>query len=138
MAADKGWGQSAVKDLLDNGPEDNAVDLNQPLPIHISYFTASVDETGQVKKFADVYGHEQRIKHGIAGRFDRIAKQRDHLAPVKVPAYAGGGDDWYFEDGGRRGYRQRYTYSYGYPPQQYPRKKYKPVSGFFKQVFGGY
>ena len=144
MNADKGWNPRQVKDLINSGPEDNAVEIANPIRVHINYFTVMIDEAGNVKRYADVYGHEQRIKLALAGRFDKIAKGADHLAPVKMPTVARGrgGDEWYYADGRqRRGNRQRYSYSddyydgYGYPP---PRRRYRqPSGGFFGGFFGG-
>lgn len=145
MQADKGWSAKQVKDLINRGPEDNAVEIANPIRVHINYFTVMIDDAGNVKRYTDVYGHEKRITLALAGRFDKIAKGPDHLAPVKVPTVARGrgGDDWYYADGRqRRGNRQRYSYSddyydsYGYPP---PRRRYKQPSGggFFGGIFGG-
>ncbi len=74
LKADKNWSGQVVRDLVEDGPEDNAVKLDTKLPVHITYFTASVDEDGRVASFPDVYGHERRISLAIDGRADQIAK----------------------------------------------------------------
>ena len=107
MAEDKGWDKAKVDDLVDNGPEDNDVTLDHPIPVHVTYFTLWVDDTGEVRQFADVYGHEQRIKLGLEGRWGEIVKNRDHLLPPEdTGRVAAGREDWgdQDEDGS---YRQR-------------------------------
>ena len=74
LAADKNWTGGVVRDLVEDGPEDNAVKLDTKIPVHITYFTASVNDEGQVTSFPDVYGHERRISLAIDGRADQIAK----------------------------------------------------------------
>ena len=74
LAADKNWTGGVVRDLVEDGPEDNAIMLDSKIPVHITYFTASADEEGQVSYFPDVYGHERRISLAIDGRADQIAK----------------------------------------------------------------
>ncbi len=74
LAADKNWTGGVVRDLVEDGPEDNAIKLDSKIPVHITYFTASADEEGRVSSFPDVYGHERRISLAIDGRADQIAK----------------------------------------------------------------
>jgi murein L,D-transpeptidase YcbB/YkuD len=81
---DKGWDASKVDALIDHGPENNEVHIDRPIPVHVTYFTAWVDDNGETQMAADVYGHEQRIDQALAGKWDQIAKGPDHLAPVKV------------------------------------------------------
>ncbi|MEQ1696594.1 MAG: L,D-transpeptidase family protein [Hyphomicrobiaceae bacterium] len=83
LAADKNWSGKAVRDLVEDGPEDNAVKLDTKIPVHITYFTASVDAEGRVSSFPDVYGHERRISLAIDGRADQIAKLNP--APLEIP-----------------------------------------------------
>lgn len=74
LGADKGWSAQAIRDLVDDGPEDNAIKLDAKIPVHITYFTASVDEQNRLNTFRDVYGHERRITLALDGRFDQIVK----------------------------------------------------------------
>ncbi len=74
LGADKGWDRSRIKELAEDGPEDNAIKLDAIIPVHITYFTAAVDDAGKVVTFPDVYGHERRIRLALDGRFDQIAK----------------------------------------------------------------
>ena len=50
--------------------------------MHVTYFTAWVDEDGKLKTFADIYGHQKRIILGLEGRWGEIVKNRDHLLPA--------------------------------------------------------
>jgi L,D-transpeptidase YcbB len=74
LAADKNWTGGTVRDLVEDGPEDNAVKLDTKIPVHITYFTASADDEGRVSYFRDIYGHERRISLAIEGRTDQIVK----------------------------------------------------------------
>ena len=87
LAADKGWDAARVEELVKSGPLDNEVALERKIPVHITYFTAWVEDDGKVKTFRDVYGHERRITQALEGKWREINKGRDHLAPV-VPDLA--------------------------------------------------
>ncbi len=145
LEADKGWDASTVGDVLKDGPMDNDIQLDKPIPVHVTYFTAWVGEDGELKMFSDFYGHEQRIKLALAGRWNQIEKNRDHLLPPDPSAVASryryGDDDW-FEVGpnGRRyGYSNSPFWSYAEPPPKYYGKKKPPKGGgFFDQLFGGF
>lgn len=79
---DKGSGSFNVKRLVDRGPGSNSIELEQPMPIHVAYFTAWADKDGNVNYFRDVYGHEQRIKLALAGKWKAIDKGEHHLEAV--------------------------------------------------------
>lgn len=82
LNADKGYDAAKIDDLIKNGPLDNTVELTRKVGVHITYFTASVDDTGKLQTFRDPYGHERRIIQALEGRWTEIVKGRDHLAPV--------------------------------------------------------
>lgn len=82
LAADKGWSVDKVRDLAWDGPENNVVKLDTQVPVHITYFTATVDQAGKVATFADVYGHEKRISLALEGKHKLIVK----LDPAPLPA----------------------------------------------------
>ena len=83
MAADKGWDGAKIAELVKSGPLDNAVPLDRKVMVHLTYFTAWVEDDGKVKTFRDVYGHERRITQALDGRWSEIIKGPDHLAPVE-------------------------------------------------------
>jgi hypothetical protein len=64
---DKGWTPAHVRQLLASG-YNNEVTLNKQIPVHVTYFTAVADDDGQVKYFADIYGHDRRMAAAMSGR----------------------------------------------------------------------
>ena len=84
LAEDQGWDPGKVQDLTLTGPENNQVQLTSKIPVHITYFTAWVGEDGTLSRFKDMYGHEQRVRLALDGKFAQIARGPDHLAPVKL------------------------------------------------------
>ena len=140
MAEDKGWDKEMVNEMITTGPDDHDVALDKPIPVHVTYFTAWVEDNGELKTYPDVYGHEQRIKLGLEGRWSEIVKNRDHLLPPEDAPIARSRDDWGDEDGSnsppRQGRPARYTYrdeapAYRAPQQAYRNQPvYKKKSGF--------
>jgi murein L,D-transpeptidase YcbB/YkuD len=93
LGEDKGWDAARIADLIANGPENNEVPIDRKIGVHITYFTAWVDDKGETQIARDVYGHEQRITQALQGRWSQIAKGPNHLAPVRTPesvSYASG------------------------------------------------
>jgi murein L,D-transpeptidase YcbB/YkuD len=84
LGIDKGWSAHEVDELLDGEPEELGVPLNQHIPVHIAYFTAQVDDSGEVTTEKDVYGHEKRITQALKGQWQDIDKGSDHLAQVEL------------------------------------------------------
>ena len=68
LAEDRGWTASRITAAVNKGPKDNQITLSAKVPVHMTYFTAWVDEDGKLKTFSDIYGHETRIALGIAGK----------------------------------------------------------------------
>ena len=84
LAKDKGWNDSKVKATVKNGPSNNHVNLDTKIPVHITYFTAWVEDDGKVKTWPDIYGHEQRIQMGLEGKAHLIAKRKEDLGTVQA------------------------------------------------------
>ncbi len=101
LAEDKGWNAAHVHDMQQSNDDEVPVKLDKKIPVHVTYFTARIEDDGTEKLFKDVYGHEQRIKLAMAGKFSQIAKGSDHLAPVKLERvrFAQTPDDWGFFGG---------------------------------------
>lgn len=93
MAIDKGWDPAAVRGLISDGPEDNDVALDTPIPVHMTYFTVWAAGNGEVQTFPDIYGHEKRIRLGLNGRWEELAQDKAHIAPA-VPVTASTREDW--------------------------------------------
>ncbi len=62
-----GWSEERVKKLI--GGSERYINLKTPLPIHIEYFTAYVDEYGRLQTREDLYGYSARVRRelGLGG-----------------------------------------------------------------------
>jgi L,D-transpeptidase YcbB len=67
LEEDKGWSADKVGGLLAQG-YNNEVELTKQIPVHVTYFTAVAAEDGQLKFFADIYGHDARVAAALAGK----------------------------------------------------------------------
>ena len=83
LGIDKGWSAQEVEELLDGEPEEIGVPLNHHIPVHIAYFTAQVDDAGDVTTEKDVYGHEKRITQALEGDWNAIDK-----GPITWPRWS--------------------------------------------------
>jgi murein L,D-transpeptidase YcbB/YkuD len=125
LEKDKGWSPDQVHETQQSDPDEVAVKLDTTIPVHITYFTELIGEDGSERVVKDVYGHEQRVKLALAGKFDQIAKGRDHLAPVKFSRVQySGPDDWGFFYG-PSSQNRRY------------KKNNSSLNDFFNNMFGG-
>lgn len=55
----RGWSEAKVESLL--GPSERWVFLPSSVPIHIEYFTESVDEDGALTELSDIYGLTSKV-----------------------------------------------------------------------------
>jgi murein L,D-transpeptidase YcbB/YkuD len=60
LSHDPNVSAESLKKLV-GGPE-RQVNLTQQIPVHITYFTAWVDDSGNLQTRADVYGHDARME----------------------------------------------------------------------------
>jgi hypothetical protein len=58
-------------------------DLEQPIPVHNTYFTIWVDPDGTVVQFADVYGHDKRYSEALTGKSIAMIAARDPALALK-------------------------------------------------------
>ncbi|MEF3365805.1 L,D-transpeptidase family protein, partial [Methylocystis sp. 9N] len=58
-----GWSESRVRKLI--GGSERYINLSKPLPIHIEYFTAYVDEGGRLVLRPDLYGYSARVRRAL-------------------------------------------------------------------------
>jgi hypothetical protein len=124
VAEDQGWDPARVAEAFSNGPLNNEVAIERKIPVHTTYFTAMVGDDGKLHAFPDVYGHERRIAQALEGKWDQIARGRDHLAPVELNL-AAAAQRAAPEDGGETPGRQTRT----------PRKS---GGTLFNSVFGAF
>jgi L,D-transpeptidase YcbB len=73
-----------IQALIDSG-ERKAIRLQEPVPVHILYWTAWEDEDGTVEFRDDVYGHDRRldeaIRNGAEAQFQINAPDTVEAAP---------------------------------------------------------
>lgn len=65
---------ATLSNALASGKE-RYLNLSHPVPVHLVYFTAFPDETGQIRRYPDIYGRDGRVfaalaKAGLDGRLD--------------------------------------------------------------------
>ena len=78
------------------GGSEKRVNLKRHIPVHLTYFTAHVDEAGRLQRRPDIYGHNARLtkaleiegwqdwqKFAVADPVKRAAPVR-RAAPKKV------------------------------------------------------
>jgi murein L,D-transpeptidase YcbB/YkuD len=70
LAHDKGWGTDKVQEYVRRGGE---IKLTTPIPVHITYFTAVVDDDGKLHYRPDVYGMDGRTATALEGRAVHMA-----------------------------------------------------------------
>lgn len=59
------WTPEKVQSVLASG-EQTTVSLPKPLPVHLLYFTAWVDESGTLQFRRDVYGHDTKLAKALS------------------------------------------------------------------------
>lgn len=67
LAEDKGWDAKKVQELIAKS-YDSAVNLEHPVPVHTTYFTAAADADGKVTSFTDIYGLDKKVAPAILGK----------------------------------------------------------------------
>ncbi len=61
LLEDQGWSRSRIDQTLYTA-HDQHVKLESKLPVHISYFTAWVDDDGVIHGYQDVYGYDAEVR----------------------------------------------------------------------------
>jgi hypothetical protein len=79
LGEDKGWDRARVDRILASGIDNNRIDLDHKIPVHVTYFTARANQDGEIEVTDDVYGHEKLIKLGFEGKAHTIAKENRSL-----------------------------------------------------------
>ena len=65
LAQDKGWSEQQVESQLSGGTRE--VELTTRIPVHMTYFTATVDRQGNLHTFGDLYGLDARMGASLFG-----------------------------------------------------------------------
>ncbi len=66
LGKDEGWPEERVRKLIGKG--ERMIRLKEQIPIHLVYFTLSVDETGTVTTRDDLYGYSARVRAALGYR----------------------------------------------------------------------
>jgi L,D-transpeptidase YcbB len=66
LSEDKGWTERQVNELWNKGL-NSSVTINRKIPVHMTYFTAVVNDAGKVSVFADVYGLDRKLATALFG-----------------------------------------------------------------------
>src|SRR5690606_1681219 len=61
LGHDQGWTSAQVNSAMHGHIDSNKVVLKQPVPVYVTYFTAQVNDDGNLTQFRDIYGHDRRI-----------------------------------------------------------------------------
>jgi murein L,D-transpeptidase YcbB/YkuD len=67
LGKDKGWSIAKIKDLLASS-FDRVVPLAHPIPVHITYFTAIIDDQNNLQTYADIYGLDRKMTTALFGK----------------------------------------------------------------------
>jgi murein L,D-transpeptidase YcbB/YkuD len=65
LEAGNDYSEAKVENTIAGGGE---ITLEHQIPVHMTYFTATVDDTGRVSTFSDIYGHDSRLSAALTGR----------------------------------------------------------------------
>ena len=82
LAADKGWATDRVQQYVRTGGE---IKLDKPIPVHITYFTAVVDEAGKVAYRHDLYGLDSKLASALEGQAVHVTSAGAPVGEPKPP-----------------------------------------------------
>ena len=63
LRPERGWSEERLRKMV--GKTERRVSLPEPLPIHIVYFTMTVDENGRLQRFEDIYGYGRKAREQL-------------------------------------------------------------------------
>jgi murein L,D-transpeptidase YcbB/YkuD len=63
LASTAEWSEKRLRQLIGNS--ERRIDLAEPLPVHIEYFTAFVDERGELQLRDDIYGYSAKVRAAL-------------------------------------------------------------------------
>jgi murein L,D-transpeptidase YcbB/YkuD len=94
LGHDSKWDNARIDQAMHAGKEQY-VRLPKPVPVHLMYWTARVDDSGAVRFFDDIYKHDARQWADYQSRINRVKKQKERLrkAELKTLSKPGAGAD---------------------------------------------
>ena len=63
LGRDRGWTEARVEAMVGGG--ERTVNLPRPVQVHMTYFTAFVDDAGQLRLRDDVYGYSAKVRAAL-------------------------------------------------------------------------
>ena len=84
LTHDKGWSAEKIKEVARQGSE---VTLTVPVPVHVTYFTATVDDAGTLVTRLDIYGLDSRVASALESREVQVVTTKS--VPSEPAAAAG-------------------------------------------------
>lgn len=99
---DRGMTPAQIAGIVSRGGQ-HEITLKTPIPVHITYFTATVDTDGKLQLHPDIYGQDARIASALTGRNVALAAAAANPAATPVrgsnarrvkTAKADGGPAW--------------------------------------------
>src|SRR6476646_11617706 len=66
LGEDKGRGPRQVEELWNKG-RNSPISIDRKIPVHMTYFTNVVNDTGKVSTFADAYGLDRKMVIALFG-----------------------------------------------------------------------
>lgn len=67
LGGQSGWDKAAI-DRVVQSRKTTRIDLDRPIPVYVGYFTASLDGSGRLASYADVYGRDEPIFAALTDR----------------------------------------------------------------------
>jgi murein L,D-transpeptidase YcbB/YkuD len=64
VIARPGYDEKRLKALI--GKKEHRINLAKPIPVHIEYFTAVVNDDGALKLYDDIYGYSAKVRSALA------------------------------------------------------------------------
>jgi len=87
LSEDKGWSASDVNELWEHSV-NSPVPLERKIPVHLTYFTAVVDDTGKLTSFADIYGLDKKLATALFGNTTATAQSGPEMKKPRQEANA--------------------------------------------------
>ncbi|MHB2165485.1 L,D-transpeptidase family protein [Alsobacter sp. R-9] len=63
VLGDQGYTEERMRAMIGKG--ERTIRLKTPLPVHLTYFTLTVDETGRLRRVDDLYGYDGKVKTAL-------------------------------------------------------------------------
>ncbi len=63
LLAEAGWGEQRLRSLV--GGRERTVRIEPAIPVHLAYFTMTIDEDGRLRAFEDIYRFNQLVRDAL-------------------------------------------------------------------------